>query len=168
MLFTLLGTAEGATIHIEHISIDPCNHAIISYELITKDGTQQLTHKVEGEQYKLWTNDDTLIFHLLCAKHKLHYIPYREPEFFEECVVSKDEETGEMKYEMIKTPNPKYNPNQPEYKPPELPPSTLYDDSRSVHNEADIQRIQTLQEQLDAQATKLKTITDMLIGKGLV
>jgi hypothetical protein len=42
------------------------------------------------------------------------------------------------------------------------------DDNRSVHNEADIQRIQTLQEQLDAQALKLKTITDMLIGKGFV
>ncbi len=47
-------------------------------------------------------------------------------------------------------------------------PSTIQDDNRSVHNEADIQRIQTLQEQLDAQAAKLKTITDMLIGKGLV
>ena len=42
------------------------------------------------------------------------------------------------------------------------------EDGRSVHNEGDIQKIQTLQEQLDAQAAKLKTITDMLIGKGLV
>lgn len=48
-----------------------------------------------------------------------------------------------------------------------VPPNTP-EDGRSVHNEADIQRIQTLQEQLDAQAAKLKTITDMLIGKGLV
>jgi hypothetical protein len=84
-------------------------------------------------------------------------------------MVSKDEKTGEMKYDMIKTPNPKYNPNKEEYKPVEIPPSSIvYEDSRSVHNEADIQRIQTLQEQLDAQASKLKTITDMLIGKGLV
>jgi hypothetical protein len=44
----------------------------------------------------------------------------------------------------------------------------IQDDNRSVHNEADIQRIQTLQEQLDAQALKLKSITDMLIGKGFV
>ena len=42
------------------------------------------------------------------------------------------------------------------------------EDGRSVHNEMDIQKIQTLQEQLDAQAAKIKTITDMLIGKGLV
>ena len=47
-------------------------------------------------------------------------------------------------------------------------PSTIQDDNRSVHNEADIQRIQTMQEQLDAQALKLKSITDMLIGKGFV
>jgi len=44
----------------------------------------------------------------------------------------------------------------------------IINDNRSIHNEADIQKIQTLQEQLDAQAAKLKTITDMLIGKGLV
>jgi hypothetical protein len=44
----------------------------------------------------------------------------------------------------------------------------MQDDNKSVHNPVDIERIQTLQEQLDAQALKLKTITDMLIGKGLV
>ena len=42
------------------------------------------------------------------------------------------------------------------------------DDNRSVHNEADIQRIQTLQEQLDAQAQKLKTITDLLFKNGAI
>ena len=43
---------------------------------------------------------------------------------------------------------------------------THYDDNRSVHNEADIARIQTLQEQLDAQAAKLKNITDLLFKNG--
>lgn len=45
-------------------------------------------------------------------------------------------------------------------------PAVAIDDSRSVHNEADIQRIQTLQEQLDAQAAKLKTITELLFKNG--
>jgi hypothetical protein len=45
-------------------------------------------------------------------------------------------------------------------------PAVAIDDNRSVHNEADIQRIQTLQEQLDAQAAKLKTITDLLFKNG--
>jgi hypothetical protein len=51
---------------------------------------------------------------------------------------------------------------------PNVPINPILQDDRSVHNEADIQRIQTLQEQLDAQALKLKSITDMLIGKGFV
>lgn len=167
MLFTLLGTVEGPSIHIEYVSLDPCNHAIINYKLIAKGGTEILSHKIEGEQYRQWKDDDTILFHLLCAKHKLHYKPYEEPEFFEECMVSKDEQTGEMKYDTIKTPNPKYNPNPAEYKPVEFPPSSMgYEDNRSVHNESDIQRIQTLQEQLDAQAAKLKTITDLLFKNG--
>jgi len=53
-----------------------------------------------------------------------------------------------------------------DYVPPPKPDN--FSDNRSVHNEADIHKIETLQTQLDAQATKLKTITDMLIGKGLV
>ena len=55
-----------------------------------------------------------------------------------------------------------------DYIPPPQQTQIIQDDNRSVHNDADIQKIQTLQEQLDNQALKLKTITDMLIGKGLV
>lgn len=47
-------------------------------------------------------------------------------------------------------------------------PEPAQDDSKSVHNEADIQRIQTLQEQLDAQALKLQTITDLLFKNGSI
>jgi hypothetical protein len=35
-----------------------------------------------------------------------------------------------------------------------------------VHNEADIQRIQTLQEQLDEQKKKLETIMGLLVKSG--
>lgn len=41
-------------------------------------------------------------------------------------------------------------------------------DNRSVHNEADVQRIQTLQQQLDEQAAKLKTITELLFKNGAI
>ena len=55
-----------------------------------------------------------------------------------------------------------------DYIPP--PPQTqiMQDDARSVHNEADVQRIQTLQQQLDEQAAKLKTITDLLFKNGAI
>ena len=42
------------------------------------------------------------------------------------------------------------------------------DDTRSIHNEADISKIQTLQEQLDDQAKKLKTIMDLLYKSGSI
>ena len=42
------------------------------------------------------------------------------------------------------------------------------DDNRSVHNEEDIQRIQTLQEQLDEQKKKLETIMGLLVKSGSI
>jgi len=42
------------------------------------------------------------------------------------------------------------------------------EDNRSVHNEADVAKIQTLQTQLDEQAAKLKVITDLLIKTGAI
>lgn len=47
-------------------------------------------------------------------------------------------------------------------------PAPAPDDNRSVHNEADIQRIQTLQEQLDAQAAKLETIMGLLLKSAAI
>ena len=51
--------------------------------------------------------------------------------------------------------------------PAAIPTMSAYqDDTRSVHNEADIQRINSLQDQLTAMETKLKTITDLLFKQG--
>ena len=47
-------------------------------------------------------------------------------------------------------------------------PEPAQGDNQSVHNEADIQRIQTLQEQLDEQAAKLKTIMGLLVKSGSI
>jgi hypothetical protein len=44
--------------------------------------------------------------------------------------------------------------------------TAMIDDTRSVHNEADLQRINSLQDQLTAMETKLKTITDLLFKNG--
>lgn len=45
-------------------------------------------------------------------------------------------------------------------------PSVPTDDTRSVHNQHDIETIQSLQAQLDEQAAKLKTITELLFKTG--
>lgn len=44
----------------------------------------------------------------------------------------------------------------------------MINDNRSIHNEADVAKIETLQIQLDEQQKKLKTITDLLINKGMI
>jgi len=169
-MYITLGTLEGAVIHLKSISIEPCVAATIQYSLYSSLGNQELNYVMDGEQYKKWGNDDTLIYHLLCAKHKLHYKPYVEPEFFEEVMVSADEATGEMKYETIRYPNPKYNPNAPEYKPVELPPSSIvYEtDNRSVHNDKDLETINNLQSELDAQKAKIDQINKLLIARGIL
>jgi hypothetical protein len=47
-----------------------------------------------------------------------------------------------------------------------VPAPVVADDTRSVHNQRDVETIQSLQEQLDAQAAKLKTITELLFKNG--
>lgn len=47
-----------------------------------------------------------------------------------------------------------------------VPAPVVADDNRSVHNQHDVETIQSLQEQLDAQAAKLKTITELLFKNG--
>ncbi len=55
-----------------------------------------------------------------------------------------------------------------EFNQPVILNDMISSDARSVHNEADLQKIQSLQEQLDIQAAKLKKITDMLASNGLI
>jgi hypothetical protein len=47
-------------------------------------------------------------------------------------------------------------------------PPTQQDDNKSVHNASDVAKIETLQTQLEIQASKLKSITDLLVGRGLI
>ena len=42
------------------------------------------------------------------------------------------------------------------------------DDNRSVHNDADVAKIETLQTQLDEQQKKLQQITTLLVGRGII
>ena len=55
-----------------------------------------------------------------------------------------------------------------DYIAPPKPAPSQQDDNRSVHNDADVAKIETLQTQLDEQRIKLKTITDLLINKGMI
>ena len=173
MLRKKIGTTNpDVYMYLESIYVTPEQSATIKYLVkdLKREQITYYTYEMDGEQYKKWGNDDTIIYHLLCMKHGYQYAPYVEPEFYEEVNVWRDEQTGEMKSERVKKPNPKYTGEVPKIEHVPIPEgmAALYDDTRSVHNEADVQRIQTLQQQLDEQAAKLKTITDLLFKNGAI
>ena len=171
MLKIKIGTTNpDVYLYLESIYITPEKCATISYTLkdIKREQLTRYTYEMNDEQYRKWGNDDTIIYHLLCVKHGYQYAPYTEPEFFEEVNVWRDQETGEMKSERVKVPNPKYTGQVPKIEQVPIPggAATLYDDARSVHNPSDIETIQTLQEQLDEQKKKLETIMGLLLKNG--
>lgn len=161
-------TTEGKYLILESIYVEPTKSATIKYKFVNGTSVTDHEYVMDGEQYARWGTDDTIIYHLLCAKHRLQYKPYQEPEFFEETMVWRDEASGEMKCELIKKPNPNYTGQALQIENVPLPEGVarLQEDARSVHNEQDIARIQTLQQQLDEQAAKLKTITELLFKNG--
>ena len=169
MLRLILGTTtKGVKIALSEININPTINATIKYQLISHDrGIIEHEYIMSGEQYSKWGTDDTIIYHIICAKHNLQYKPYIEPQTFSEAIIYKDEQTGEMLTKMVEVPNPRYDANKANdnFVPLELP---QLEDNRSVHNDADVAKIQALQEQLDAQATKLQTITDLLFKNGAI
>jgi hypothetical protein len=111
MLKIILGTTtQGTKIALESVYVEPTKCAIIKYQLIQIDqNVTNHTYKMEGEQYSKWGADDTILYHIICNRHKLQYKPFVEPEFIDEAIVYRDEATGEIKCEHIKIQNPNYN-----------------------------------------------------------
>ena len=110
MLKLVLGTTtDGVKIAIQSIFIDPCKSATIKYQFIkVNQFVENHDYIIHGEQYARWGTDDTILFHILCARHNVQYKQFEEPEFLEEVIVWKDETTNEIKSEVIQTPNPNY------------------------------------------------------------
>lgn len=170
MLKIILATTNPKkTIALESIFIEPQKSATIKYQLISQeDGISSHVYVMESPQYEKWGTDDTLIYHIICNRHKLQYKPYEEPEFFEEAIIWKDE-NGEMKTDLIKRPNPKYTGEQIQIENVPIPVgmTQIQEDNRSVHNDADIQRITSLEAELEEQRKKLQTIMSLL-GKNTI
>lgn len=172
MLRKKIGTMNpDVYLYLESIYINPEKSATISYTVkdIKREQLTRYTYEMDGEQYKKWGNDDTIIYHLLCIKHGYQFMPYIEPEFFEEVNVWRDETTGEMRTEMVKRPNPKYTGEVPKIENIPVPEALIRtDDNRSVHNDADIQKINDLQTELESQKTKLNQIMTLLGKNNLI
>jgi len=119
LLKIILGTSNSdVRIALQHVNINPTVGATIKYQLISNiDGIKDYETIIEGQQYSVWGTDDTIIYHIICARHNLQYVPYVEPEFFEEAFVYKNE-LGEIVSETIRKPNPNYIVPAPAAAPP--------------------------------------------------
>lgn len=109
LLRIILGTSNpDVRIAIQHISINPTVSATIKYQVVSNtEGIKDAEITIDGQQYAAWGTDDTIIYHVLCARHNLQYVPYVEPEFYEEAYVYKNDQ-GEVVTETIRKPNPNY------------------------------------------------------------
>ena len=110
MLKLILGTTtEGVKIAVQSIYIDPCKSATIKYQFIrVNQFVENHDYVMDGEQYAQWGVDDTILYHILCSRHNVQYKPFVEPEFIDDVIVWRDEQTGEVKTNNIKRPNPNY------------------------------------------------------------
>ena len=131
-------TDKGAHVHVFPITITMDTAATFRCVIYSGSSIYDKVFNLEGDDYANWGASDDYIKEYICDKEGFIGRPAREL----------DASGNPIIYQAALTP--------------------LQDDNRSVHNESDIQRIQTLQEQLDAQAQKLKTITDLLFRNGAI
>jgi hypothetical protein len=129
-------TDKGAHIHVFPITITMGASATFRCVIYSSSSIYDKVFNLEGSDYANWGSSDDYIKHYICDKEG--FIGRPAPEV--------DASGNPIVYH--------------------APAPPTYDDTRSVHNEADIQRIQTLQEQLDEQAVKLKQITELLFKNG--
>lgn len=163
------------TIHIFNVSIKPNIHATIEYRLTYKvGGGDSFTIKIDGDDYKKWSIDDRFLFIYISNKHNLQYVEKVEPEFIERryCLPNED---GTFRDIIEQQKNPLYTGLKPIVITHEVmrineegQSQTVTVDNKSVHNALDVAKIETLQTQLDEQRIKLKTITELLINKGMI
>jgi hypothetical protein len=139
--------SSGGLIDIQGISVNPNTSAKVQALCYFPGNNVQMRFvDITGDEYLAWGNDDNYIIALV--GHKLGMGIRVKPID----TINEPERTEVVPFE---------------YQPANLPiPQIITDDNRSVHNEADIQRIASLQAQLDEQAAKLKTITELLFKNG--
>lgn len=133
-------TNLGSVLMIRRVDITPKKHAIIKC-LFADRGGENEKHRIlmEGDDYKLWGDNDDYLGHY-CIK-----------------VITSGTET--IVGDDYVAPPPRTAP----------PTSQIfYDDTRSVHNDADIAKITTLEEQMVEQTRQLQQMRQIMISKGMI
>lgn len=138
-------TNLGSVLMIRRVDITPKKQAIIKC-LFAEQGGENEKHRIlmEGDDYKLWGDNDDYLGH-----YSIRVITSGT-----ETIVGSDYVA-----------------------PPHAAPATIttpatsqifYDDTRSVHNDADLQKITTLEEQMVEQQRLVSQLKSILISKGMI
>ena len=161
-------------ISISSIFIKPNIHALVDYRLSYRTGGDEVYNiTIDGDEYKRWSVDDRYLYIYLANKHNLKYIEKVEPEFIDRiyCLPNDD---GTFRNIVEKKKNPLFTGLPPLVltheniiKNEEGEPLYIHD-NRSVHNDHDIAKIETLQSELELQKTKLNQIMSLLGKNNLI
>jgi len=139
MPFIEFKTSNGILVQVLPVEILLGKGATFSAYLFLPSGLHHQHYRITGEDYARWGEDDDYIKHYICDKHAILGRP-----------VSDTDENGNPIIMTTITSTP------------------IDNDNRSVHNEADIQRINDLETELDTQRAKLNQIMTLLGKNNLI
>ncbi len=170
-------TCEGYEIHMRKLEIMQLNKmAKIEYHLKTPTDVQLKNLIIEGADYQAWNNDDRYIVDFVCSKHNLVRKPNIQPPTLTELYYIKNDD-GTLTEKSHEVPNPDYDPNKTEevfYKFPNAPTYSApiqtpnISSAQSVHNDADVAKINDLETQLANLSSKMSSMMTVMISKGLI
>lgn len=139
-------TDKGSHIHILPITITIGTSAHIRCMLFTSASVYDKVYTLEGDDYARWGADDDYIKNWICDQEP--YLGRPVPDV--------DASGNPIIYAAPAT---------------TAAPATsqiFYDDTRSVHNDADLQKITTLEEQMVEQQRLVSQLKSILISKGMI
>jgi hypothetical protein len=149
-------------IDIQGVTIVPNTSAKVQALCYYNNGVVQMKWvTIEGEEYKNWESDDDYLIALV--GHKLGMGKRGVP-------VSNipDVEPAKPITPYTFTAGLPAQPLAPVTSPAPAPAPVTYDDARSVHNDADLAKITTLEEQMVEQQRMVAQLKSILISKGMI
>jgi len=138
-------TSLGSVIMIRGVIITPKQSAVIKL-LYADDGVlEKHTLTMQGADYQAWGNDDDYLGHFCISQ-----------------LTNGRATIAGTDYVAPATSAPATSA------PATTAPATYHDDTRSVHNDADIAKITTLEEQMVEQTRQLQQMRQIMISKGMI
>ena len=132
-------TNKGCHIHILPITITVGTSAHFKCVLFTSENVFDKSYVLEGDDYARWGSDDDYIKNWICDKEPYIGRPVPDVDADGNVIIHVTPAT-----------------------------SSQQDDNRSVHNDADVAKIETLQTELELQKTKLNQIMSLLGKNNLI